>query len=1802
MMSEVMPGDRSDLGANQVLASVVEQLMGESTPADVVAMLQTVVDLIPLPVFVQGQDDVYLICNRAFAEDICGLSVSAMVGKSARQLGNAVPSALTMLTVRDLEQAVPSGPVASDVLLDLSDGRLSPSRLSVAPIRDKSGRLVGMVGTLVPASPIGPVARTLPTVFAPGREQTEALHGVVRLVREEMGYDAVALYAMREHGRRLSLIAAEGAVGDMPADLPVADSSIVVRCLSEQQPVRGKVLVGSQLERPADTDASLLVWPLSADEPLGVLVIRGDSQKLEPSEVMATLALVADRVRAALGQMRLNEALDATREELQRVQQRYTLEMLDEHLEERDVLGFEYDQVGVKPLTLSEVDQDFLPTSDGGSEAVVQEPLRIRGEKVGLLTLEEPAQPGVWTEEQSEILEAVREQLELALENRLLIERSQRALREARRREAELAFLQEISAMLNATSDVAGIGDALLEQLQGFVPVDTVALVSLETDEASASVLGGAGDFVSDYVAIVSRVPKGLTAVSRVVERRTSLIQNDLGRSPRFAEDAMLARLGITARALFPLTLGPRLLGVLDLASRKPDAFSREGIAPVLQQVAAQVASAIERGNLLKVAQASADESRRLYEATADLVDTQGAPGVLEAIATHIFSHRPARAEIALYVGDPETGAERDWMEIVASLTCRVDRQAPPTGTRLRVEELIAPTLVEGRGLFVTTDVESDPNLPESLRSVLLEEKVTALVVAALTTGGDAAGQIGVLQVRYYDSQGISAQEERLYRTLADQAAVVLANRRLFEESQARIRRQEAAVELANLTTSFSERGPLMQASVDFLQRRFDLHFAGIFLLDTQGEWAVLQSGTGDIGQRLMLMGHRVRVVSSTMVGSCIRSGKRVVALDLDPQNAVLENPLLPKVRSAIAFPLVSRGQVNGALVLQSDRRFAFTQDDVAILELMANQLANVIESANLYERSQNSLAETRMLYRIAQQVTDARDAESVLRAAVEGIAQRREPDWVIAGLLEPQASPKSLRLVVVWNREGLTLPRSAFDLDEIRQFYEVLRLDERFVTPDITQDPLVDDSLRRLYSQVGIRATAAFQLKVRGAQHGTIIIHSQTAREFSTAELSFYENVARQAFVALENINLVEVTREQAERRDVLNQILRSASSSLDQQEILQGVGEIIARRLGVPVATWEWNGRSLAMAAVHDIGGRLVVGGDKRAAVVDEAFLCQLQRVVEAQQPDEVSFPANGCWAHVNDGEPLLLAEEGFAVPLVARNAVYGVMVLMRSTGAPPLGEADKEFMRTVGANVSVALETASLYRDAQETAEKLREVDKLKNQFMANMSHELRTPLNSIIGFSRVMLKGIDGPLTEMQETDLNAIYESGRHLLNLINDILDISKINAGKMEVVFEPVDLKRMIQSVMSTAVGFVRDKPIKLLTDVPDDLPVVVADERRIRQVLTNLLGNAGKFTEEGFIKVSATYDDYQVVISVQDTGIGIPADRIHAVFEQFEQVDSSSTRRYGGTGLGVPLSREFVRLHGGDMWIQETEVGKGTTFSFSLPIGGPDAIQEEERMDPGPLGRVVLTVDDDPTVITLFRRYLEREGYRVFGLTDGRRVLAEAKRLKPYAITLDVIMPGMDGWQVVQALRSDPETRDIPIIICSILSEMDRGVSLGVADYLVKPISEESLLSALARLTEKGSGAHVLIVDDSADDRHLLRRILEGAGYLTSEVGGGVEALEWMQNHVPDLVILDLMMPEVDGFAVLEQLRREPRTRSLPVVVVTAKDLTEDERAILYHRVEALLQKGMFDQDQLLADVSEALSRLRPQAYTYE
>lgn len=551
--------------------------------------------------------------------------------------------------------------------------------------------------------------------------------------------------------------------------------------------------------------------------------------------------------------------------------------------------------------------------------------------------------------------------------------------------------------------------------------------------------------------------------------------------------------------------------------------------------------------------------------------------------------------------------------------------------------------------------------------------------------------------------------------------------------------------------------------------------------------------------------------------------------------------------------------------------------------------------------------------------------------------------------------------------------------------------------------------------------------------------------------------------------------------------------------------------------------------------------------------------------------------------------------ALPLRIGNRVIGAIDIQSKTiGA--FTEDDIAVLQTLADQVAVAIDNARSFELSQEAVMEMREIDRLKSQFLANMSHELRTPLNSIIGFSRVIIKGIDGPVTELQQQDLTAIYNSGQHLLGLINDVLDLSKIEAGKMELAFDEVNIADVTSSVLSTMSGLIKDRPIQMKRIIQPNLPTVRADAIRVRQVMINLLSNASKFTDEGDILVEVGLKPgptgrNELRVSVTDSGAGIAKQDQTKLFQAFSQVDDSPTRKTGGTGLGLSICQHIINMHGGRIWV-DSDLGKGSTFTFTLPLFRKE--KEGESTSGG--NKIILAIDDDPQVIGLYERYLHPQGYQVIPLSDPSRAVERVKQLKPFAVTLDIMMPGIDGWQVLDSLKGDPDTRNIPVIVCSIIEDLEKGFNLGATDYLVKPILEDDLVNALDRLNADGSIRDVLVIDDNPDDLRLIGKILTDDGrYKAILAEGGRRGWDIISSgKPPHAVILDLFMPEVDGFKILENMQASQNLRDIPVIVISGMDLSPEQKNQLNEFGQRLLSKGSFNEKELLTSIQRSLDRV--------
>jgi signal transduction histidine kinase/DNA-binding response OmpR family regulator len=561
-------------------------------------------------------------------------------------------------------------------------------------------------------------------------------------------------------------------------------------------------------------------------------------------------------------------------------------------------------------------------------------------------------------------------------------------------------------------------------------------------------------------------------------------------------------------------------------------------------------------------------------------------------------------------------------------------------------------------------------------------------------------------------------------------------------------------------------------------------------------------------------------------------------------------------------------------------------------------------------------------------------------------------------------------------------------------------------------------------------------------------------------------------------------------------------------------------------------------------------------------------------------------------------VLAESGWrsliAVPMLRPGRIVGAMVIRRHTPGRIPPEV-RDLLATFASQSALALINAQLYRQLEQQNRQLEQqsaaleiASQHKSEFLASMSHELRTPLNAIIGFSEVLLERMFGELNERQDDYLRDILGSGKHLLELLNDILDLSKIEAGQMVLNRSEFVVSESLEYCLS----MVRERALKqrilLGLEVDPEVGLLDADRLRFRQVVLNLLSNAVKFTPEGGrVDVRASIHDQDLVVLVTDTGVGVPAEDRERIFDSFQQ-GTRTSEQVEGTGLGLTLSKRILELHGGRIWV-ESEAGQGSTFGIALRAGSGEPTLKPvpqaglAAVAPGPTpspGPTVVVVEDDRRSFDLLRVYLEAAGARVVSARDGREGLDTVRRLSPAGVVLDILLPGIDGWEVLAQLKADPATAAIPVIVVSMLDERGRGFALGAAEYLVKPVGKEQLLAALYRAAAMPERQHTVVaIDDDPMAIELVRASLKSEGWTVLGAATGQEGLALIGERQPSAVLLDLLMPGMDGFEVVEALRADPDTKSVPVVILTSKSMTQQDKERLQGRITYVARKTEFD-----------------------
>ncbi|HEV8721597.1 MAG TPA: response regulator [Candidatus Binatia bacterium] len=748
----------------------------------------------------------------------------------------------------------------------------------------------------------------------------------------------------------------------------------------------------------------------------------------------------------------------------------------------------------------------------------------------------------------------------------------------------------------------------------------------------------------------------------------------------------------------------------------------------------------------------------------------------------------------------------------------------------------------------------------------------------------------------------------------------------------------------------------------------------------------------------------------------------------------------------------------------------------------------------------------------------------------------------------------------------------------------------------------------KALQQRGGHRSTLVTPLLREGVAIGAVVILRGEVRPFTDKQIKLLKTFADQAVIAIENARLFQELQARGhelarsvEELKALGEVSQAVSSTLELKKVLDTIVSHAVQLSGTYAgiiyeydeATQEFHLRASYRMAEELVEAyratpiRLGQGATGRAA----ATRVPVQVVDLLDEREQAATRIRPMLARL--GYQSLLA-----VPLLLEQRIMGALTVYRHEPGRFAPEV-VNLLQTLATQSVIAIHNARLFREIEDKGKQLEAASRYKSEFLANMSHELRTPLNAVIGYSEMLQEEAEDLGQETFIPDLQKIHGAGKHLMSLINNVLDLSKIEAGKMDLYLENFEVVPMVQEVVATVKPLVEKNANTIQVNCAEGLGGMRADLTKVRQMLFNLLSNACKFTERGTIALlidRARVDSGDWInFRVSDTGIGMSPEQISKLFQAFTQADTSTTRKYGGTGLGLAISQKFCQLMGGEITVKSSP-GQGSTFTIRVPaevfeskVSQMPLLKELAPITPeAPEGApTVLVIDDDPTVHDLMHRFLSKEGLQMIAAMSGEEGIRLARELHPVVITLDVLMPGMDGWAVLTALKADPVLSEIPVIMLSIMDEKNMGYALGAADYLTKPIDWERLAVVLERYQCARPPCPVLIIEDDANMRDMLRRRLEKEGWKVIEAENGRAALERMAESRPELILLDLMMPEMDGFQFLDEVRKHEGLRSIPVIVVTAKELTSEDRQRLNGSVEKILQKGKYGQEELMREV---------------
>jgi len=1212
--------------------------------------------------------------------------------------------------------------------------------------------------------------------------------------------------------------------------------------------------------------------------------------------------------------------------------------------------------------------------------------------------------------------------------------------------------------------------------------------------------------------------------------------------------------------------------------------------------------------------QNSLREQIALYEATRSLSEATSLEDALDATIAQLFMLDPMDGYIVLL--EETTGA-----------------LLPVRGLMSTEQFNLAQDLFRSEVLLIT-NLHDQSEISADVQQQLLDIGAEAVAVVPMRTRDILQGWIAVLYSRTLD---FSNDNERFLTTLADNAAVAIDNRNLQLRTETAFDEATILYETSRSLANVSSPQQIVDTVVGKLRlKNANQVFMAIPATETNSEDLVVIANWQADGQS------GINLLGVTLNPDQFPAWRQVSTDTLLTIDDIAAEPDLNELeqmglestdaRALAVIPLRAGTRRLGVIWIALSEPHKHTERDRRIYQSFAEQASLSMEATRLLEQTDRRARQLSISAQVSQIANSILDLNVLLPRLVDLIRDAFHYDHVQIFLMDNKDQFAELRASTGEPGRQLLAINHRLAKGSKSVIGQVTTTGQPVIALDTADAHVVHRPNPYLPLT---RSEMALPITVKGRIAGALDVQSNTPNAFGDDDVNVLTTLANQISVALDNARLFEQAETRAREMGFLFNVTATASATGDKtlNESLSDVVSLVRESLNaLNVSLYLSESYTDQYGETYTLlRAAALAGSDQPLSEISEILVGNSENALS-----QVAVEGEPRIFNNLEDEPHYLpisieAKAAIAVPMISGYQTIGIIALEDRRANSYTAET-LNLMGALTNSLSSIIQNTRLLEQVQRSNEQLRELDRLKSDFLANMSHELRTPLNSIIGFSRVILKGIDGPLTEMQEQDLSTIYNSGTHLLGLINDVLDQAKINSGKMDIHPDYFDMKAVVEGVRSIGIGLIKDKPVDMRLEVASGLPKAYGDEFRTRQVLLNLVSNASKFTQQGSIIVRVYLDKAEngadmMRVDVQDSGIGIAEKDIPLLFEAFRQVDSSLTRTVGGTGLGLPIAKNLIEMQGGQMLVHSV-VNAGSTFSITLPLAPPASENSEDDESPTesapqngsngnkapdkratsvmnavmtppptkslntqqlnpavvdnyeaamkadkrdsnmtmavmPPNRQILLIEDNPDMVDQFRRALQRESFDIFTASIPLEAEAMASGLRPMLIVMDADFSKGASWDILGRLQDRDDTRDIPVIMVALDDVSVRAEETGAFSFLQRPFMPDQLVNAVREALSVSQTERILIIDDQADSRRMLQEALDEAGkYRVITAENAQEGISLIARRRPNLIILDLRMPEKDGFDVLEELSGNPETASIPVMIVTADTLNAEEQ----------------------------------------